>query len=85
MLDSEKECSKYKVEVEVYERSAHTANESSYSLRYCGNPCSIDNRARKQGLIVNIETLQKLGGDNNNFSVSVTISKKVVIGEQSAM
>eukprot|EP00092_Neocalanus_flemingeri_P031836 GFUD01034583.1.p1 GENE.GFUD01034583.1~~GFUD01034583.1.p1 ORF type:complete len:340 (+),score=71.75 GFUD01034583.1:70-1089(+) len=77
MFDSEKECSKYNIEMEVYECGS-SSQDSESSFRFCGKPCSIDedkDNLKYNGLAVHNIGMEKiLRKSNDRFNVSVRIA-----------
>eukprot|EP00092_Neocalanus_flemingeri_P037543 GFUD01040878.1.p1 GENE.GFUD01040878.1~~GFUD01040878.1.p1 ORF type:complete len:219 (-),score=34.29 GFUD01040878.1:83-712(-) len=77
MFDSENECSKYNIEMEVHDWGS-TSQDSESSFRFCGKPCSIDedkDNLKYNGLSVHNIGMEKiLRKRNDNFNVSVSIA-----------
>eukprot|EP00092_Neocalanus_flemingeri_P037542 GFUD01040877.1.p1 GENE.GFUD01040877.1~~GFUD01040877.1.p1 ORF type:complete len:383 (-),score=74.81 GFUD01040877.1:130-1278(-) len=80
MFESEKECSKYHIKMEVHEWLS-TRQDSEVSFRFCGKPCSIDQEKKNlkyHGLTVNNIGMEKIlrKSKDSSFIVSFTFSEK---------
>ena len=79
MFASEAECSKYEFEMIVHERGSW-ALDSVMSVKFCGNPLSIDLKKEDLKLFGTMERLMtkivKKSINENSFSLSFKISKK---------
>eukprot|EP00092_Neocalanus_flemingeri_P024578 GFUD01026657.1.p1 GENE.GFUD01026657.1~~GFUD01026657.1.p1 ORF type:complete len:341 (-),score=61.33 GFUD01026657.1:68-1090(-) len=77
MFESENECSKYNIEMEVYECGS-SSQDSESSFQFCGKPCSIDedkDNLKYNGLAVHNTGMEKiLRKSNDRFNVSVRIA-----------
>lgn len=63
MLGTEEDCSKFKVNLEVFERSANSSEESRSYFKFSGTPCSIDDvkaLVRYDGLTVSRVRMMKI-------------------------
>jgi len=79
MLASEEICSQFKVEMVVHEREVE-ASDSRMSVKFQGNPLSIDTKQSDLKLFGTSEQLmkkiQKLDGDCSVFSLSFKVAKE---------
>ena len=80
MLESKEVCSKFKIEMEVKERSA-SCKESELGIRFRGSPCSIDQdkeEVKYLGLTVHYKVMKELilRDQELNFMVSFSFSEK---------
>jgi len=78
MLDSQEECSKFHIELEVHERDSSSSKDSSVSFRFSGQPCSIDEEKatlKYLGLSVNNIAMEKIlrKSQSRAFSISFRI------------
>jgi len=63
MFGTEEDCSKFQVNLEVFERSANSSQECRSCFKFSGTPCSIDDdkaRVRFDGLTVNRVRMMKI-------------------------
>jgi len=77
MFGSEDECSKYNIELVVYDRDSAASQDSEVSFKFRGKPCSIDEDEEKQkylGLTVNNLGMERILRKSNNFSLSFSLS-----------
>jgi len=80
MFESEEVCSKFKIEMEVYERDS-SYQDSEHSIKFRGNPCSIDkqkDQVKFHGLSVHQEVMKKMTKKiiNLAFTLSFSFSEK---------
>eukprot|EP00092_Neocalanus_flemingeri_P024576 GFUD01026655.1.p1 GENE.GFUD01026655.1~~GFUD01026655.1.p1 ORF type:complete len:357 (-),score=69.49 GFUD01026655.1:3-1073(-) len=80
MFESEIECSKYQIKMEVQEWLS-TRQDSEVSFRFCGKPCSIDREKKNlkyHGLTVNTIGMEKIlrKSKESSFTVSFIFSEK---------
>jgi len=80
MLESKEVCSKFKIEMEVYERDS-SYQDSEHSIRFRGNPCSIDankEQVKFRGLTVHHEDMKNMANGNEElpFTMSFSFSEK---------
>jgi len=78
LFGSEKQCSKYSIDIKAFERDATSWEKSGNKFNFSGLPCSID-RSKAElkylGLAVNTFGMEKLMDEENAFSVCVKIYK----------
>jgi len=75
MFESEEECIKYNIEMEVYKCGSDPASRHSFKFR--GNPTSIDKSKTEignLGLSIHREAMEKMVIENGRFSFSVSFS-----------
>ena len=80
MFESLEVCSKFKIEMEVYERDS-SYQDSEHSIRFRGNPCSIEDSKEEvkfRGLTVHHEVMKNMANGNEDlpFIVSFSFSEK---------
>ena len=74
MFESEAECAKYKIEMEVHEADS-SGQDSELSFIYRGQPCSVDvgkEDRRYLGLAVNHKGMAKIIGKSNKLAFHVS-------------
>jgi len=79
MFDSEKECSKFNIEIVVHEEVS-SMQDSEFSFKFCGKPTSIDvakNEQKYCGLAVSNSGMNKIleKSEVNAFQLSFNITK----------
>ena len=75
MFESEEECNKYNIEMEVYKSGSDPA--SRHNLKFRGNPTSIDKSKTEignLGLSIHREAMEKMVIENETFSFTVSFS-----------
>ena len=75
MLDSQEECSKFNIELEVHERDSSSSKDSSVSFRFSGQPCSIDEdkaTLKYLGLSVNNLAMEKILRKSQSLAFSIS-------------
>jgi hypothetical protein len=80
MLGTEVQCSEYRVELELHEYSS-SSNSKKISIKFCGNPTSIDvEKAKLDSFGISDVSMKRVMDKSedktSSFSVSYTISKE---------